>query len=209
LALFQLVQPGSPVVYGTGAVQMDMASGQMRDNARGNMMRLGLAEMAKFYHLPVNMGGLGTASEHLDAQYAFDAGTTCLLSYLAGADEIYSMGLLGSAQILSFEKLVLDNHLARELELMVQALDPVDGDLGGDLIRRVGVGGHFLSQPETRSYIRREYVPVWPPVGKDMLGVARAQAGELLATHQPPPLAPAAEAEIEKIMARAEVELAS
>jgi hypothetical protein len=40
-----------------------------------------------------------------------------LLAYLAGVDEIYSMGLLDSSQTLSLDKLVLDNHLARELEM--------------------------------------------------------------------------------------------
>jgi trimethylamine:corrinoid methyltransferase-like protein len=37
-------------------------------------------------------------------------------------DEIYSMGLLDSSQSLSLDKLVLDNHPARELEIMLQPI---------------------------------------------------------------------------------------
>ncbi len=65
------------------------------------------------------------------------------MARLAGADEIYSMGLLGSAQILSLDKMVLDNHLARQIDLMVRPF-PVDGEhLQADLIQRVGIGGHY------------------------------------------------------------------
>jgi len=116
IVLFQALSPGAPIVFGTGAAQMDLRSGHLRENATGEAMRLGLAEMGRFYNLPVNLGGLGTASRQLDAQYGFEASTSCLLSYLAGADEIYSMGLLDGAQSLSLDKMVLDNHLARELE---------------------------------------------------------------------------------------------
>jgi trimethylamine--corrinoid protein Co-methyltransferase len=204
LVLFQLVNPGAPVIYGTGAVQMDMHSGQMRDNARADVMRLALAEMARFYHLPVNLGGLGTASEKLDAQYAFEATATCLLSYLAGADEIYSMGLLASAQFLSLKKLVLDDHLARELELMIRPLEWDDTTLLGELIERVGIGGHYLNQPETRRYIRHQYLPVWPPAGQDMLRIAEREMEEIIASHRPPPLPQGAPEEMARIMAEAE-----
>lgn len=207
LVLFQLVNPGAPVIYGTGAVQMDMHSGQMRDNARGDVMRLALAEMARFYHLPVNLGGLGTASEALDAQYAFEATATCLLSYLAGADEIYSMGLLGSAQFLSFEKLVLDDHLARELELKIQPLRPDDAAFEGELIARVGIGGHYLNQSETRRYVRQEYMPVWPPVGVDMLPLVREEAEGIMASHQPAPLPGGCNEQFARILGAAEERL--
>jgi trimethylamine:corrinoid methyltransferase-like protein len=29
-----------------------------------------------------------------------------------------------------------------------------------DLLERVGIGGHYLTQRETRDFTRREYVPV-------------------------------------------------
>jgi hypothetical protein len=73
---------------------------------------------------------------------------------------------------------------------------------------RKGLGGHFLNQPETRAYLRHDHIPVWPPVGADMLEIARTEAGELLTTHQPPPLPSGAQAEVNKIMSRAEKVLA-
>ena len=207
LTLFQLVRPGAPIVYGTGASQMDMFTGSLRGSANGDGMRLALAEMGRFYNLPVNLGGLGTSSRRLDALYAYQATTTCLLSHLARADEIYSMGLLDSAQILSLEKMVLDNHLAREIETMVRPVLVDEEHLQTDVIERVGIGGHYLSQPETRAFTRREYTPVWPPAGKDMLELVREEVQQILHSHEPPPLPDGAAARIEAIVARAEREL--
>ena len=53
---------------------------------------------------------------------------------------------------------------------------------------RVGIGGSYLTQRETRDFTRREYVPMWPSAGQDVLQIARAEALEILHNHKPPPL---------------------
>jgi trimethylamine--corrinoid protein Co-methyltransferase len=203
LTLFQAVNPGTPIIYGTGASQLDMQTGRYGGSADGHGLRLGLCDLARFYNLPVNLGGLSSASYELDAQYGYEATTAGLLAYMAGVDEIYSVGLLGSAQILSLEKMVLDNHLARQIEIIARPI-PVDEEhLQVELIERVGIGGHYLKQRETRAFTRREYVPVWPPAGKSMLEIAHEEALDILYNHQPPPLPSGAEDKIEAIVVEA------
>ncbi len=165
-----------------------MHTGRYGGSADGHGLGLALGEMARFYNLPVNLGGLDTASYDLDAQYGHEATASCLLTYLAGADEIYSMGLLGSAQILSLDKMVLDNHLAHQLEAMVKPILADEEHLQVDLIERVGIGGTYLTQRETRNFTRSEYVPLWPPAGKTAMDIVHAEALNILHTHQPPPL---------------------
>jgi trimethylamine--corrinoid protein Co-methyltransferase len=208
LALFQAINPGTPIIYGTGASQLDMHTGRYAGSADGHGLRLGLCDLARFYNLPVNLGGLSTSSYELDVQYGHEATAASLLAYLAGADEIYSVGLLGSAQILSLEKMVLDNHLARQIEIMTRPVSIDEERLQADLIERVGIGGHFLKQRETRAFTRSEYVPVWPPAGKTMLEVARAEAFDIRQNHQPPPLPAGAADTIELIVAEADKALA-
>jgi trimethylamine--corrinoid protein Co-methyltransferase len=203
LALYQAVNPGTPIIYGTGASQLDMHTGRYGGGADGHGLCLVLCEMARFYHLPVNLFGLSTSSHELDAQYGYEATAATLLAILAGADEIYSVGLLGDAQVLSLDKMVLDHHLARQLEIMVRPVLVDEEHLQADLIERVGIGGQYLTQRETRAFTRREYVPVWPPAGKTMLEVARAEALEILHTHEPPPLPDGAAGRIEAIVAEA------
>jgi trimethylamine--corrinoid protein Co-methyltransferase len=208
LVLYQVVQPGTPVIYGTGASQLDMRSGRYGNTAHRHWLALALREMARFYDLPVNLNGLSTASGELDALYGYEASTACLLAYLAGADEIYSIGLLGSAQVLSLDKMVLDNHLAHQVELMVRSVPADEEHLQAGVIARVGSGGSFLSQRETRDLVRREYVPVWPPGGTSLLELAHAEACDILQRHVPPGLPDGAIAEMEAVVAAADQELA-
>ena len=141
--------------------------------------QLTLCELAHFYNLPVNLFGLSTKSHSLDAQYGYEAMANVIMARLAGADEIYSMGLLGSSQVLSLEKMVLDNHLARLADEMLQPLLVDEVHLQADLIERVGIGGSYLTQRETRDFTRRGYVPMWPPAGQDVLEIAHDEAPAL------------------------------
>jgi trimethylamine--corrinoid protein Co-methyltransferase len=207
LVLYQAVNPGTPVIYGTGASQLDMQSGRFGGSADGHTMRLALCDLARFYNLPVNLWGLSSASEKLDAQYGHEATTYGLLAALAGVDEIYSMGLLGNAQILSLDKMVLDNHLARQMGLMCRSLLVDEEHLQSDLIERVGIGGHYLGQRETRTYTRREYVQAWPPADGSLLDLVHGEALDILHNHRPPPLPSGADSAIEAIVAEADQEL--
>ncbi len=203
LVLYQAVNPGLPIIYGTGSSQLDMQTGRYGNSADVHGLKLALTEMGRFYNLPVNLWGLSTASAHLDVRYGYEATASTLLAYLACADEIYSMGLLDSAQVLCLEKMVLDNHLARQIEIMARPVLVDEGHLQVDLIERVGIGGHYLGQRETQTLTRREYVPVWPPAGSTMLETARQEATDILQSHRPPALPPGAAAELESIIARA------
>jgi trimethylamine--corrinoid protein Co-methyltransferase len=208
LVLFQVVNPGTPIIYGTGASQLDMNTGGLGGGADGYGPMVALCDIARFYNLPVNLSGLSTVSGSLDAQYGHEATAAGLLSVLAGADEVYSMGLVDNALTLSLEKLVLDNHLTRQIETMVRTIPVDEAHLQADLIERVGIGGHFLSLQETLEYTRSEYVPAWPPAGRTMLEVAHQEALDILYNHQPPPLPKGAGDRIDAIVAEADRELA-
>jgi trimethylamine--corrinoid protein Co-methyltransferase len=208
LTLFQAVNPGTPIIYGTGASQLDMQTGSYGAGPDGQRLQLGLRDLARFYNLPVNLAGLGTAALGLDAQYGHEATAYTLLAYLAQADEIYSVGLLGSAQILSLEKMVLDSHLIQQIEAMLGPTRVDEAHLQAGVIERVGIGGHYLSQPETRTFTRHEYVPRWPPAGKSMVDLAHEEALQILHEHEPPPLAAGAEQVMEAVVAEADRVLA-
>jgi trimethylamine--corrinoid protein Co-methyltransferase len=204
LVLFQIINPGTPIIYGIGISQLDMRTGNFATTATLQGILLALTEMGRFYNLPVNLWGCGTSSLELDAQYGFDATTNLLFASLAGADEIYSMGLLGSSQYLSLEKMVLDNHLTRQVEIMIKEIPMDEDDFQLDVIERVGIGGNFLAERETREFTTSEYVPPWPPEGKTMLEVARDEALEIYDNHVPPPLPDGAEVQLDRILREAD-----
>ncbi|MBK5107369.1 MAG: trimethylamine methyltransferase family protein [Anaerolineales bacterium] len=207
LVLFQLVNPGTPIIYGTGASQLDMQTGRYGGSPDGYILCLGLAELARFYNLPFNLGGLATRSHSMDAQYGAEAMTHGLLAYLYGADEIYSMGLLGDAQILSYEKMVADNLLTHQLQSIAKPLNVDEAHLQAELIAKVGIGGHYLKQRETRDFTQREYMPMWPPADKTIPELARKQALDIYHNHQPPPLPDGAPDQIASILEAASEEI--
>lgn len=204
LVLFQIVNPGTPIIYGIGVSQLDMRTGNFATTAALPGMLLALREMARFYDLPVNLWGCGTSSLQLDAQYGYNATTNLLFAYLTGADEIYSMGLLGSSQYLSLEKMVLDNHLTRQVEIMTRSIPTEERDFQLSVIENVGIGGNYLAERETREFTETEYVHPWPPEGKTMLEVAREEALEIYDKHVPPPLPDGAANEFGRILSEAD-----
>lgn len=203
LVLFQAVNPGTPTIYGIGASQLDMHSGNYGGSATLHGILLALREMARFYNVPVNMWGCSTSSSEIDTQYAFDAASNLLFSYLSRADEIYNMGLLGYSQYLSLEKMVLDNHITKQVERMTRSISTDDEDFQMGVIEKVGIGGNFLGERETRDFTETEYIPPWPPPGKTMLEVAREEALEIYQNHVPSPLPDGAEGEMERIVSEA------
>jgi trimethylamine---corrinoid protein Co-methyltransferase len=209
LVLFQAVHPGTPVIYGTGSSQLDMQTGRYGGSADSYAFGPALSALAHYYHLPVNLYGLSTSSDHLDPQYGHEATAACMLAYLSGADEAYSMGLLSAARALSLEKMVLDNHLARQIRRMLQPLNFDEAHLGAELIERVGIGGHFLAERETRHFTRQEYVPKWPSAGQDVRSLAREEALHILHTHQPAPLPSGCEATFRHILMEADQTLSN
>jgi trimethylamine:corrinoid methyltransferase-like protein len=92
---------------------------------------------------------------------------------------------MDSSQTLSLDKLVLDNHLARELEIMVQPIQIDEEHLSADLIEKVGIGQHYLKRRETLDAVRKEYVRVWPPMGQNVLDLVHGEARQILENHRP------------------------
>ncbi len=119
------------------------------------------------------------------------------------------MGLLDSSQTLSLDKLVLDNHLTRELEIMVQPIQIDEEHLSADLIEQVGIGQHYLKRPETLASLRKEYVRVWPPTGQNILELVHGEAQQILESHRPPALPDGALQKMREIVSEADRMLAA
>ncbi len=204
LVLFQCVNPGTPIIYGTGASQLDMNTGGYGGSADGYGVGVAATNLTRFYDLPANLWGMSTKSKHIDAQYGYEALAGTMLAYLAGADEIYSLGLLGAAQILSLEKMVLDNHILHLIEAMLAPINVDEAHLQVELIKEVGVGGQFLNKKATMLYTRQEYIPMWPPHGADLMELIRTETQEILNNHTPPPLPEGAEKRIKEILEEAD-----
>jgi trimethylamine--corrinoid protein Co-methyltransferase len=137
-----------------------------------------------------------------------------LATMLAGADLLTGAGMLDSAQLLYLPKLVLDAEIIRQGHRLVAGVALDDEHVMADVTRRIGPGGHFLAERETRRYLRdgellmpRAFVrgsyDAWQAEGRDETQRAVARIDEILATHHPLPLPEGAPQRIEEIIATA------
>ena len=148
--LTQLVNPGTPVMYGAFTTNVDMRSGAPAfgtpENAKANIAS---GQLARRYGLPYRTSN-ANASNAADAQAAYETEMSLWGAVLGGAHLVYhAAGWLEGGLTASFEKLVLDVEM---LQHMMEFLRPIEMDedaLGFEAIRGVATGGHFFGEPHT------------------------------------------------------------
>ena len=99
--LFQLIEPGCPLIYVGDSAIMDMRSATYATaGPEAVLINLGLTEMGKHYGLPVLTTGFTSDAKELCMQSGLDGGLMAAMAHLNGADLVTGMGMLDSAQML-------------------------------------------------------------------------------------------------------------
>ena len=134
---------------------------------------------------------------------------------MAGANLIYGAGMLEMGMTFSFGQLVVDDEIAAMVKRVVYGIDCDDTLMGVDLIKEIGIGGHFLTQAHTLDYLRSEQIQArvidrrvredWVAMGsKSMIQSANEVAKHLIKNHEPEPLPEKMARELRRIVASAE-----
>ena len=199
--LTQLVNPGTPVVYGTVSTiadpySMNYVSGAMEMG----LINAAVAQMAQFYKLPFYATAGMSDSKLSDIQAGYEKMATTLLVALAGANYIHdSAGLIEFAMTASYEQYVIDNEINGMVMRALRGIQFNEDTLALDVIKNVGPTRNFLEQGHTRKHLRSElFFPKvsdrllreqWVANGaKDGRERAREIARDILANHQPVPI---------------------
>ena len=127
-------------------------------------------------------------------------------------------GLLDGSKTLSYAHLLLETEIYRIVAHMAGGLEVSDETLALDVIRKVGPGGTYLAEKHTRRHMGQIWRPgvwdrtpydAWLAAGKKgALERAEERAREILRTHTPEPLAEDVAAELRRLVAAADAELA-
>ena len=95
VVLFQLSQPGCPVVSGVGSAVADMRSGgYLAASPEIGLINMICLEMSRFYGLLTQATGISADSPEVDFQAGSEGGMTGLCAALAGADSLIAVGRL-------------------------------------------------------------------------------------------------------------------
>jgi len=195
VCLTQLVNPGTPAIFGSVASSNDFRDLKYLIGAiEMGMSNAASAQMAQFYKLPFYATAGMSDSKIVDAQCGYESALTTLLCTLSGANFIHdAAGLLDFALSVSFEKYVMDNEIIGMAMRAVEGITVNEDTLAFDLIKKVGPGGNFVTTKHTRKYMRtehympslsdRDHMETWKANGShDTTARAKARAEEILAT---------------------------
>ncbi len=213
--VLQLAAPGSPLCYSTEPMAMDVQSGLFEGlYPAADMVRAAHVQMAKFYKIPIFVGGWGTCSKIPDVQAGYEKAFSAFICYLSGADMTSGPGLLENWTVLSHEQLIIDHEMFTMMADMLKGFKVDDDSMPLDVIMEVGHEGHYMGKKHTLDHFRSMWQPMvtdgqpyktWKSQGsKGAVEHARDKAKEILRTHSPEPLPADLKKKLEALVSEAE-----
>ena len=123
--------------------------------------------------------------------------------------------MLEMGMTFSFGQLVIDDEIAAMVKRVVCGVGFDDELMGVDLIKEIGIGGHFLAQRHVLDHLGTEQIQAtiidrrvredWQAGGaKSLQHTANQKAKEILESHTPEPLSEEMVAELKRIIEKAE-----
>ena len=217
--VLQLAAPGSPLCYSTEPMAMDVQTGLFEGLfPAADMVRAAHVQMAKYYKIPIFVGGWGTCSKLPDVQAGYEKAFSAFLCYLSGADMTSGPGLLENWTVLSFEQLIIDHEMFTMMADMLKGFPVDDDSMPLEVIMEVGHEGHYMGKKHTLDHFRQMWQPMvtdgqpyklWKSAGaKGAVEHAREKAKEILRTHRPEPLTMDLKKELAALVAEAERSIA-
>ena len=190
----QSLAPGARLLFGASANTMDMRAARVSYGApESHLMAAACIEVGHLLGVPVTVPGLGTDAKYPGVQAGYEKALKALTTCAAGADVLSGgVGMLDSVDLLYLPQIVIDCEIAGMIRRLLGDVTISHEEILAEMIEKVGVGGHFLAEKETRRRIRagEQFAPyvstrtsydAWKAEGRDEVAAARERAAALLA----------------------------
>ncbi|MEM7142733.1 MAG: trimethylamine methyltransferase family protein [Actinomycetota bacterium] len=215
MAYYQLVRPGAPMIFGTFASSMSMATGAPTFGTpeAGQAINV-MASLARRVGVPFRSGGMFTSSKYPDAQSAYEGASTILPTVEAGVNFVlHAAGWQEGGLTLGFEKLIMDADQLGMMGVYAKGIDMSENGQAMDAFRTNPHGEHFLGNAHTLTNFETAFYrssvadnnsfEQWEAEGS-MSAAQRANARwkELLASYEAPALDEAIDEELRDYIAR-------
>ncbi len=219
MAFCQLVRPGAPVIFGTFASSMSMATGAPTfGTPEAGLAIYVMAELARRVGVPFRSGGQFTSSKAPDAQAAYESASTLLPTMAAGVNFVlHAAGWLEGGLTLSYEKLIMDADQLGMMEVYAKGVDMTPNGQAVEAFITNPHGDHFLGHPHTLANFETAFYQSaiadnnsfeqWSDEGSpDAAQRANRLMKQMLADYEPPPIDDAIDAELRDYIARRKAE---
>jgi len=157
LIISQIVNPGTPVLYGGSPAIFDIRYETTPMGAIETMMiDCAYSEIGKYLGIPTQAYiGLSDA-KLLDAQAGMETSMGALLAALSGINNIAGPGMLDFESCFSLEKLLLDNEICGMAFRMIDGINPREDFPALPRFQELLNEKHLLISKHTRKYLKEE-----------------------------------------------------
>jgi trimethylamine--corrinoid protein Co-methyltransferase len=213
LTIHQLKQPGAPFVFGAGMSPLDMKSMQPTYAAPEAMItQAGLTQLGReLYHLPTWGFGGCSGSKLVDEQAVNEASSYIMMAGWMGTNLVHDVGYLEFGQTFSHDLVVICDEIIGQLRRMMEGISTHPEQMAVEVIKRVGAGGHFLTDQHTLDHFRENWLPgitdrntfeSWQNGGATTMGQrAKQKVNDILINHRPDPLPEEVNQAIDELLA--------
>jgi trimethylamine--corrinoid protein Co-methyltransferase len=214
ITLLQVVNPGTPVVYGGFTSNVDMQSGAPAFGTPEYVKTSWAGgQLARRYGIPYRSSNV-CAANALDAQSAYESVFSLWGIVMGGVNFVmHGAGWMEGGLHASLTKMLLDADLWQMVVKMLEPIEVSDGTLAIDTIEQVGPGGHFFGTAHTQARYRDAfYRPIlsdwrnyesWAEAGSPTVPDKATQVvRQLLDAYQPPEMPADQRAALDEFVAR-------
>jgi trimethylamine--corrinoid protein Co-methyltransferase len=158
IVIAQSVNPGTPVLYGGGAIVMDMRHTTSCIGAiESHMLGSGYNQIGKSLGLPTASNIGQSDAQIVDSQSGLESGIGITLAALSGINMSRGPGMMAFANCQSYEKLVIDNNICGMALHLTKGIECSDETIGLDLIKASGrEAEEYLYSDHTLKWFRNE-----------------------------------------------------
>jgi trimethylamine--corrinoid protein Co-methyltransferase len=214
IIITQLINPGTPVLYGTVNTPIDPRTGNVAwGSIETSLITIASAQLASYYNIPSRAPGCITNSNIFDMQNGFERFNTLSSAAYAGINYITCAGTYECGLASSLELAVIDNELAGMVSRGLNGIEVNKQTIALDEIESVILGEKknllFLGLKHTAKNIKNElFIPnlsergsrnTWLKKGKlTIIDKAQTKIKEILKSHNPIVLEPALEKKLDE-----------
>lgn len=162
IALTQMIRPGAPVVYGFQSTAGDLRYGGISIGCPERSLCISYgAKLARAYGLPSRGGGADNDAFEASEQIGYESMMAMLVTRFAKVNFVlHSAGMAASFAAMSYEQFIFGLEILGMIERYKRGVKVTPETLALDVIKQVGIGGQFMTQPHTFKLCRKEfYIP--------------------------------------------------
>lgn len=210
LVMVNIFRAGYPMIFSNWPFVIDLRTGAFSGGGGEiALLNAASAQLSNWLGLPSGVAASMADAKAVDAQMGIEKALSSLSTGLAGSNMVYeSSGMMASLLGASFESFVVDDEMLSHVYRIIRGIEVNEETLGFEAIREAVAGeGHFLGIGHTMEAMQTEHFypsladrsdpRTWQEQGaRDIWERARARAREILQSHYPDYLDPAADGRI-------------